>query len=666
MEESISILKVDAAEPIKSIQDIKDNIKILKDNLGELTIGTDEYKQTLKDLKVNQNALRDAMYGTTASLDDIQGAAKGVGESYNALVHHMASLKEELRATDVSTEQGRKRFEELAKEIDQTNDKLKKMDELQGNFQRNVGNYPGTFKKWSSALDGLDKGLKAATHGVGGMKNASDALGKSPMFVMVGILVTSLGSLVSKFKESEEGTKAMQAGMANLEPILNILQGLVGKLGEWLGKGIEKLGELAKNSEGTFKSVLAGAVGVGNALKEYLLTPIRVIIDAAKGLGETMKHVFKGEFKEAAESARTALGNIGEDFKKGFSFKDNYQVGKEVGDAFVGGLATAKPAVQEVTNEIKVQIKDDLEEIAKEIERAEAELFASIDKEALEEIARAKVLNDARLKGLQAAYEHRKNVADIEIEDERERAATVYDLNKQANEKRLALLEQFKNEALERGDLSAYLDYEQQAADLSVTIEENAMRERKRLRELDLKDEEAKAKAKQQLMQAVVSGTSSMLSSLASLLESDEENAEKNAEAIKALRISGATIDTISGAIGAYMQAAASIPPPAGIIVGAIQAATVTAAGIANIAKIKNTQVGSANASASLSASAGSGAITNAPTLTTQVANVRTLTSATEEERLNQMASAQRVYIVASDIQASQDAIRTQVVESSF
>jgi hypothetical protein len=58
--------------------------------------------------------------------------------------------------------------------------------------------------------------------------------------------------------------------------------------------------------------------------------------------------------------------------------------------------------------------------------------------------------------------------------------------------------------------------------------------------------------------------------------------------------------------------------------------------------------------------------VQSAPALVTEVSNVRSLTSATEEERLNQMASDQRVYILASDIEASQNQIKTQVAESSF
>ena len=68
--------------------------------------------------------------------------------------------------------------------------------------------------------------------------------------------------------------------------------------------------------------------------------------------------------------------------------------------------------------------------------------------------------------------------------------------------------------------------------------------------------------------------------------------------------------------------------------------------------------------------SAGSGTATpatvNAPTPTAEVQQVRTLTGASEEERLNRMASDQRVYIVYSDIEAAGKGARTRVRESTF
>ena len=188
------------------------------------------------------------------------------------------------------------------------------------------------------------------------------------------------------------------------------------------------------------------------------------------------------------------------------------------------------------------------------------------------------------------------------------------------------------------------------------------LEEEERLRQEDLEKQKKIAEAKKALLKGVASSTSDILGSIADLYEKDEEGAKKNAEKVKALRIAAATIDTISGAIGAFMQASATYPPPYGQILGAIEAAAITAAGVANIAKMKATSVtdGNANANTTISAK------TSAPTLTPNVTNVRSVTSASEEERLNRMASDQRVYILADDIQASQNQIKTQVAESSF
>jgi hypothetical protein len=85
--------------------------------------------------------------------------------------------------------------------------------------------------------------------------------------------------------------------------------------------------------------------------------------------------------------------------------------------------------------------------------------------------------------------------------------------------------------------------------------------------------------------------------------------------------------------------------------------------GIANINKIKSTNPGGGGSSASVSAAPAS---VSAPNIETDLTSVRTITTASEEERLNRMAKEQRVYILQSDIEASGNASKTRVQESSF
>ena len=666
-EDIIQIIKIDTSPASLSIKDLRNNIKLLKESLDEKNIGTPEYKAALKELQLNQNALKDAMYATSASMDQVVESAKGAGTSYNSLVHRMAELKQELRATDVSTESGKKKFKELAAEVNNVNDKLKDMDALQGNFQRNVGDYPGLMKNFAGAMDSLDKGLKVTEGGVMGLKGGFDALAANPIIAIVGLIITLFSKLAGKIKENESATEALKRGMDALQPVFDMVAKVIEKLAGWVAKVIDYIVDLAEKNKDTFKNMIAAVVGVGNAILQVLLLPIKNTIAAVKGLGDAFKHLFKGEFKEAAASAKETFSQIGDQFKSAFDFKGNFEKGKEVGEQFAAGLGSTKKKVSEtaksVGKEAKDSLLDGLSDISDDIDKLMDAEMAAWEKAQEEALKSAKASEENRLQAMEKAVKQVLELNDIMVDDEREKAVKQYAIQEAANQKRLQALQQFAKDALERGDLDAYLEYDQQAADLEVEIQNNALKEKKRLRELDNQDAKEKAKQQMEIMQSVASATSGILSSIADMYENDSENAEKNAKKIKALRISAATIDTISGAIGAFTQAAETIPPPAGIIVGAIQAAAVTAAGLAQIAQIKNTEV---SASESGSASGNISAISAAPTLTTEVANVRSITSASEEERLNQMASEQRVYILSSDIEASQKAIKTQVAEASF
>ena len=653
-EETIQIIRIETGEAVKSVNDLRENVKILKDRLGDLEIGTTEYQDTLEELKVNQAAVKDAMYATTASMDDLAKSATGASNSYNALVHRMAALKEELRATDVSTEQGKERFKELAAQINEVNDTLKDMDALQGNFQRNVGNYPGLMKTFSGSLDALDKGLKATSGGVGGLKEGFDALAVNPVFAILGIVVTLFKSLADTLKEDETTMAAVNKAGVSLEPIFKFLKGILEKVVTIVTDLITRVSSFVQ-SNGLIPKIIDGVVGVGNAILKFVIAPFKGIVEAIK--------VFKEQGVRGLGDAAKAFAN---EMKTGISFKSNYQAGESIVDAITAGVKSKKKDVSDAGKDVVKPLKDgidmELDKMIQDLDKEMDKMIQDLDKEQEDANKIANSIAQGRLANLDKAAKHQLELNDILVEDDKEKAEKAYQIQLSANERRLAALEQFAQDALERGDLDAYLEYEQEAADLEVEIETNALREKKRLREQDAKDAKEKAKQQMEVMQSVASATSGILGSIADMYESDEKNSEKNANKIKGLRIASATIDTISGAIGAFMQAVQTIPPPLGAIVGGVQAAAVTAAGIAQIAKIKSTKVsGSASNSAPTAP-----AVTSAPVRTIDIQQVRSVTSASEEDRLNQMASDQRVVLVMSDLEVKQNQSRVQVAEASF
>lgn len=599
--ETLTIVRVDSGEAVRSVNDLRDNIKALKGQLGELEIGTQEYQDTLSELKVNQNALKDAMYATSSSMDDLAAAATGTSETYNSLVHRMAALKEELRSTDVSTENGRQRFKQLADQVNEVNDRLKEMDAMQGNYQRNVGNYTSALTNLGDILKSMPPTLGSTKEQLGRVGETLGLIGKQPVLAVIGLLAPAIMKITESLKDNETVLAAIDKAMDALQPIIDLIGVALQKVAEIVAKVIGYFTEMAGESGESFKKIIAGAVGVGNTVLQFLLTPLRTTIEAVKGLGEAAKNLFKGQFKEAARSAGEAAKGVGEALRKGFDFGANFRAGKEAGEKFAEGLGSTKTKAKEAG--------------------------AEVGKAAAEGLKLAKV-TDAMIN------------------------ATDKTIAKQIEARKAAAEEMKAIDALIEEDLVGTM------AEVDEVLSEIDAKQKAELSEMA-----DRVRQKQALMEGAASATSAILGSIADMYEANGDVSVEQAERIKAMRIASATIDTISGAIAAYTGTIEVVKGPAGVILGAVQAAAVTAAGLAQIAQIRNTSVtGGGGGSAS-----GVSVAQAAPSTALNLEQVKSVTAGGGTERLNaRQQQSSRVYILASDLQAERNDARARVAETSF
>lgn len=596
------IFKVGTDQAVKNIADLKKNVTEYKKELDKLPIGSEEYGKTLERLQESQAALKNAMHATTIEGETQEDAlkrltkdARGAGTSYNSLVKQMADLTQQFRAT----EDAAKRVD-LGKQILDINQQLKALDALRGNFQRNVGDYLSQAAvDMKSIVQDLPSGLKAIRGPLDDVTKSLSLMGKQPILGMAGLLAPIIIKITESLKDNKNVTESLKKVLDAMKPALDLVQQALAKVGEWVVQIIDWVTPFMPKVIEGMKNIVVGAVGVGNAILQFLLTPIRTVIDAAKGLGNVMGNVFKGQFKEAAASAKTAIDGIGDAWKKGFSFATNFEEGKKVGEQFLEGLASTP--VQKKAEDAGKKIGDKAGKSAYEKWK---EWFDKIEREI-----------DARADKRRS--ERDKFTKEIESEIDAETKALADEIN--------AMWEE------------------------SFKAEEKARQENEQRRE----------NFKEGLKQSVA-GMSGIMGSLADMIESGTEVTEKEARRAKNLRIASATIDMYQGATTAY-STAQSLGVPMGPIVGAINAAAVVATGLANIAKIK-----SQNVSASASASGTAVPTVSAPAITPQVSQVRTITSASEEDRLNQMASDQRVYILNSDLEAAANSRRVLATETSF
>lgn len=599
--ETLTIVRVDSGEAVRSVNDLRDNIKELKSQLGALEIGTQEYQDTLSELKVNQNALKDAMYATSSSMDDLAAAATGTSETYNSLVHRMAALKEELRSTDVSTESGRQRFKQLADQVNEVNDRLKEMDAMQGNYQRNVGNYTSALTNLGDILKSMPPTLGSTKEQLGRVGETLGLIGKQPVLAVIGLLAPAIMKITESLKDNETVLAAIDKAMDALQPIIDLIGVALQKVAEIVAKVIGYFTEMAGESGESFKKIIAGAVGVGNTVLQFLLTPLRTTIEAVKGLGEAAKNLFKGQFKEAARSAGEAAKGVGEALRKGFDFGANFRAGKEAGEKFAEGLGSTRTKAKEAG--------------------------AEVGKAAAEGLKLAKV-TDAMIN------------------------ATDKTIAKQIEARKAAAEEMKAIDALIEEDLAGTM------AEVDEVLSEIDAKQKAELSEMA-----ERVRQKQALMEGAASATSAILGSIADMYEANGDVSVEQAERIKAMRIASATIDTISGAIAAYTGTIEVVKGPAGVILGAVQAAAVTAAGLAQIAQIRNTSVtGGGGGSAS-----GVSVAQAAPSTALNLEQVKSVTAGEGTERLNaRQRQSSRVYILASDLQAERNDARARVAETSF
>ena len=616
--EDVNVLELSTGKSVANIKELRDYIKDLKAALNDEGKTLQENAKDAEDLRAAQDALKNAMYATTKSAGDyikesqqLLSVDNQLNGSYNDLVKTLADLKSAWRSTTDEAARA-----DLSAEIKRVNDALKDMDEQTGNFKRNVGNYANSFKEafgeLPPVLQPVDKGIKNVTRSL-------DLIGKQPIIGTVLLLAPVLAKIVQELKKNETAVAAFKKLMASLQPVFDAVGKVIQTIAEWLSKVIDRFVGVAGESGETFKKIISGAVGVGNSLLQFLLTPIRSVIEAFKGLGNVVKDVFTGQFKKIKEDAGAAIRGIGDAFKKGFDFKGNFELGKQAGEAFISGLGSTRAKAKETAAGIKQDVVEEMEDAAEIVlytwEELEKRWEDAQRQREEKERKRWELLNQLRAED--AAFQ--KQINDELVADEK---ATYEELE---------------------GLLQGYLDDQWE-----VIQHERAIKD-----------------ARVELAWGFADALGGVLQYIGDIYEADSERSEKSAKAAKNLQIASATVDTIAGAIAAYMNGVKTIPIPswAGIALGVLQAATVAAAGAAQIARIKATNISRNSTSPGVSVSAPSA---SAPALPQSVQQTALVQAAYNTQQLNESAADNRVYILQSDLEASGRQVQVRETESTF
>lgn len=687
------ILKVGTQDGVKNVAELQNYIKSLKAALKDQTKTYEENKVAAEELRAAQAALRVANHETTLSVEEQIARSREIlsvdGQligSYNQLSRAVIEMKNAYHATTDAVERAK-----LAAEIARGDKALKEMDANVGQYGRNVGNY-------KSALDGLGGGLKLiganATSVLGPiqmMTSGFKAASATPLIAVLGVLVGFLMKVSETMKKSEAATHAMRQATAAFEPVLNLTTKAIEKIGiglskvvEWAGKWISKLAGVKEASEAAIERTRAlnelekesRELSVEEAALEKKVSELRLQAAQKDKYSAQQRAKFLEEAAQAEEEfAKKALEHARDRARLAKAQLDATVSGTEDQERAAQAAAAAfqeeakwnqklltiiqqknrvnKEAAREEVNALN-EIENELKELATQYEKLADESLAKLFDEQEEANRSTKALEDIRLSYLSDGVERRKELLERDELNAREKEDKIYEIEMNGLNARAGLLKRFRQDALDRGDLQAALKYEEDLQDTEFEIEQAGYMRRKKLRDREVSDRRA-------ALQTMVSFTTTILGAVADVYESAGDMSEAEAQRMKGLRIAAAIIETIAGAVSAYMGTLKAMAgSPYAIPLAAANAATVLAAGYAQVSKIQNTDATGRGASASSGGGMQMVAV-NAPAPVEVVPVTRSLTSASEEARLNEPQNI-RVNLVYSDVEAARD--RVNVVDS--
>lgn len=501
----------------------------------------------------------------------------------------------------------------IEKEVKSVEDLQKEMSKL-GKETKKAGQENKIFADAKKRFADFKDGIKGATAGFKGLKGAIAATG-------IGLLLTAIASLVSYFKNSEEGSRKLAIAME--------------ALGIITGKIMDFFSDLGEMIVWAFTNPKEALMNFVNLIKENIINRFEGLLELIPKLGEAISLLFQGKFKEAGKTAADAVGKVV------LGVED---ITDKVADATEAVVEFGKTVVEEVKEAVEVAtllvdqfraIRDEQQalivENAKLNQTMETQQKIAEDtnrtyeerKEALEKVGEAQVklaenlakqakLEEDNLKlqiSQEGNYEKREELetqlaeataarieAETALETRRldaQRITAELELQeierKQTIRDKLAEMEledieneftraQAELEAAQQRDLEELERLKATEAEKQKVIEFYSDKKKK------VKDEEAKF---EKMLQKQVSDANLQVASQA--LGAVSQLVGENTAAGKAAAIAATTIDTYLGAQKAYTSQL--IPgDPTSPIRAAIAAGVAVAGGLANVAAIVKTK----------------------------------------------------------------------------
>lgn len=701
----------------KSLSELTAGTKEFADAQARMSQAQEEVNQAMEISAKNEDAQLKSMQELRAIIDENTG-------SFGFLVARMQELKSGIDATNARIKQITKDYDEGRMAVDDYNQELQEnLEELQ-KLRTEQGDVRSSLNASTKALLSAKGSYVEMSQTLGQLRNAYRQLSKEQREGAVGTeMLGQIKLLDAELKEVDASMGNFQRNVGGyeeaLKQVLPAQAGLIIDLGKLSveGGGIPSLFTGMKNS----------IVGMTKAAIAFIATPLGATLTALAAAGAAAFALFNARNKEIekqAEASAEALEKQKEQMDR-LSSDIDYTIrllraqGKET-EANAMQMQKYEDAVTASKNALE-SFQAEYEQMSKREKRANEENLKTLQerydaaRDALEgykqdlDVAYAAEVTAERKKNAELAEEQRKAAAEKQRITEETNTA-IREANAAFRDE-TALMQAEQGAGTQSGDLAlAQEQFRQELAAFEAMVDEKqiseelAMERRKLLTEkygqeiadiqarylkqendqlLKALDEEmaAEFEADKKLLAATKKSNDDrerlaveayknrmqLANQTAALLQTSAQLVGESTVAGKAAAIAATTINTWASAEEAYRAAF----NPGGVwspALGAVYMASAIATGFMNLKNIMavNTSSSTGSGVSSATPTVSTPAIVTPPAVVQEVETVRSLTGASEEERLNLMASDQRVYLVYSDVEQAGKRVQVQQSETSF
>jgi len=163
---------------------------------------------------------------------------------------------------------------------------------IEGTSKATAGLTTQLDKMTGGAVSGLKNFTSGLKSGVAGLKSFKVALAATG----IGLLITAIASLVSYFRDTEEGAQRLRVITATLGTVFEKLRDIL------IGVG--------KTLFDTFSNPRQALEDFAAALRDNIVTRLEGLLTFIPSVGKAIQQVFEGDFAGAAQTAADATGKV--------------------------------------------------------------------------------------------------------------------------------------------------------------------------------------------------------------------------------------------------------------------------------------------------------------------------------------------------------------------